>query len=318
MLKTRRLATYLLLAWFALACFGTTAYAWGPYGHLAIADHAAEQLNLSPREREYFVLGALMGDLDKSNRTRRMVQGRLRQFLATVGHSYQFDDLVNFHDKALLHALLEEALSRNEAWLDAWALGVLGHRRADLFIDTYPVISARVQTDFEEAGMDVRVFRRIRSGRYKSMLRRIERTNAVVYSHERDIPWTWWFFGRSRSLKRGVDHDRDVERVDRFAELTLSAHRRAFLNAALAPRSVSDIWRQQAAYDALLWNYRWKVRWYPGLRDFLKRQDPAWFQQVETIALVETAGAVAAETRAWQLYFAARRAGQQPTPPRLD
>lgn len=299
-----------------LALAASPASAFGLFGHGAISLKAAEQLGLPADERPWFALGGIMGDLDKSDQD-RLIADPFRRFLATFGRSYSFPALVDLHDRATLAELVEAAGRTGNPKLEAWALGVLSHRRADRTIDTYPDPAFRLDSAVAEIGVDIEIFRTAEGGRFKKLLDDVQEDDHAVYSPKKQIHWQWWFYLRPASLKRGRNHDDDVRRVDPFAALIHEAWHRAH-GAAGGPRSVSDVWRQQAAFDALAWNYYHKSPFYPGRRDFLAQKGQAWLDKVRSIAFVDATAKIVAETRAWQAHLAKLRAGQATTRPVID
>jgi hypothetical protein len=305
----------LVLALVLVAACAARADAWGLTGHGAISLKAAEKLGLPADERHWFALGGVMGDLDKSDWVRKSVSSPFMRFLASFGNSYEFPSLVDQHDGAYLAELIDLAGRSGDPRLEAWALGVLSHRRADRVIDTYPDAAYRLDAGIAEVTCDVEIFRGAEGGRFAKLLETIEGDDQMVYSPRRSIPWTWWFYGRSGSLRRGKDHDDDVRRVDPFAALILETWKRSHPGATGGPRNVSDVWRQQSAFDAFTWNYRLKSPFYPGRADFVRQKGQAWLTKMKTIAFDDAVNAIEAETKVWQTYLRDRRAGRQTTRP---
>ncbi len=310
-------ARILLASFLALAAVPAPASAFGPYGHGAISLKAAEQLGLGAEEREWFALGGVMGDLDKSDGIATIIQDPFLRLLAAFGSWYSFPALFDLHDPACLAELIEAAGRTGDPRLEAWALGVLSHRRADVTVDTYPDPFYRIDTGVAEVTADVEIFRKVENERFRALFARIEGADEMVYSPRKTIPWTWWFFGRAGSLREGNDHDAGVLAVDPFAALILEAYWAAHPSAASGPRNVSDVWRQQSAFDAFAWNYRFKAIFFPGRAAFLQAKGPGWIPRMESIAFDETVQAIVAETQAWQAHLARLRAGQPSTRPTI-
>jgi hypothetical protein len=306
----------LLLVVAALLLAAAPARAFGLFGHGAISLKAAEQLGLSGDERLWFALGGIMGDLDKSDQN-RLISDPFRRFLATFGRSYSFPALVDLHDRATLAELVEAASRTGNPLLEAWGLGVLSHRRADRTIDTYPDAAFHLDTATAEIAADVEIFRTAEGGRFRELLDRVQGDDLAVYSPRKHIPFSWWLKLRPTSLKHGTDHDDDVRAVDPFAQLIFDAWHRAH-GASGGPRSVSDVWRQQAGFDALAWNYYHKSPFYPGRRDFIAQKGQAWLDRVRAIAFTDATARIVAETRAWKEHLAKLRAGQPTTRPVID
>ncbi len=289
------------------------AGAWGLYGHVAIGDAAARELGLPEQERAWFVLGSLMGDLDKSDHLQGAVgphgaAGSLLRMLARLGNGYRFDPVVDQHDARYAAALIERAHAGGDRRLLAWSYGVMCHGLSDRFTDHYPDPRYRVSTSLAEVSADMVIFGRRAERRYARLLRTIERNDEILVGIAPQLPPSWTVRNIVRELKGGAQLDAAVRAADPFAALVLETHRRVFGTPGPA-LTVSDIARQQIAFDAFVWNYRHKAWFMPGWRRFARRKGAAWYDRVEHIALEELRDEIVRTVRAWQAHFDALAAG---------
>ncbi|GIW70485.1 MAG: hypothetical protein KatS3mg102_0027 [Planctomycetota bacterium] len=291
-----------------LAAAAPAARGWGLFAHLAIGDAAAQRLGLPQDERAWFVLGSLMGDLDKSDHLQDAIGGEdlagwLLRWAARAGNAYRLAPVVDLHDPTCAAELCERAAATGDRRLVAWALGVMAHGIADRFTDTYPEPRYRVSRWQAEIAADVRIFSVAGGGRYRELLARIEREDQIVFG-----PPPHRLPARSRhgeileALRRGLARDAAVAAADPFAALVLQSHRAVF-GGRPAGASLSDLARQQIAFDAFCWNYRRKVHFMPGWRAFAQEVGEGWFRRVEQIALGELPDRIAATARAWQQHL---------------
>lgn len=291
----------------------TEARSWGFYGHVAIGDATAQRLGLDGEERDWFTLGSLMGDLDKSDHLPGAIPGRgaageLLRWLARAGASYRVPPVVDLHDRRVAAALIERAAAGGDRRLLLWAYGVMCHGVSDRFTDTYPDRRYRVSTALAEVSTDMVVFRQRAKGRYARLLERLERDDAIVFGPGASRPSASARTALRRALEQGAQLGPELRAVDPFAPLVLGVHRRV-LGRPGPGVSASDVARQQLGFDAFVWNYRHKAWLMPGWRRFARERGDAWYARVETIALEELTGRLAQLVRAWDDYLAARTRG---------
>lgn len=297
-----------------------SASAWGFFGHVAIGDEAAAQLGLQGDAHAYFMLGSLMGDLDKSDHLQGAIGGQdlwgqILRWLARFPRGYRFPPLVDQHSPAWCAELLERAHDTGDPRVLAWAFGVMAHGMSDRFTDNYPDAHYRVSSGPAEVACDVKLFATRRGGRHRSQLGAIESDDQIVYSPRRQTSFWWWFLNVPGALKRDKDRDAEVRAADPFAQLIFDTHRA--LHGATGPRNVSDVCRQQLAMDAFTWNYRLKAPFMPGWRAFADQRGDAWFQEVERKVESELIPLIVQTVRAWEDHLARRAAGQPSARPAI-